>query len=224
MNYHAPPPEGRWFPVSHSRVLGTVKATLTDAGYQIREQKLGLSRDGHRFFGAMNLATQVADGVGLAVGIRNSTNKSFPLAFCAGQRVFCCDNLAFRSELLVKRKHTRFGEQRFNTAIASAVTSLDQFKAEEARRIDWMKATELLPEQADALILRAFERGIIGAHQLMPLIKEWREPSFEEFRPRTAWSLFNAMTTVLRPRAEKHPHEFAVQTIRLNALLTPPAN
>jgi hypothetical protein len=224
MHYHAPPPEGRWFPVDHSRVLTTVRTTLQDAGYEVRQQRLGLSKDGHRFFATLDLGTAVADGVCLAVGIRNSTDKKFPLGFAAGQKVFACDNLAFRSELLVKRKHTRFGEQRFNAAIAGAVTNLEHFRDEEARRIEWMKGTELSPEVADALILRAFERGIIGHHQLLPLIKEWREPRFEEFRPRTAWSLFNAATAVLRPRAEKHPHEFAVQTIRLNSLLTPPAN
>ena len=26
------------------------------------------------------------------------------------------------------------------------------------------------------------------------MLKEWREPSHDEFRPRTAWSLFNAFT------------------------------
>lgn len=104
-----PPPEGRWHPVSHARVLETVTGTLQGAGYEIRDRKLAVARDGQRFFGTLDLATPLATGVALAVGIRNSTDKSFPLGFCAGNRVFVCDNLAFRSELLVKRKHTRFG-------------------------------------------------------------------------------------------------------------------
>src|SRR5262249_54211533 len=100
--FRAPPPEGQWYPVSHSRVVETVKATLRAAGYEIRKEQFGLMRDGgSRFFGTLDLRTPIASGVTLAVGIRNSVDKSFPLGFCAGNRVFVCDNLAFRSELLV---------------------------------------------------------------------------------------------------------------------------
>src|ERR1700730_8762988 len=111
--YKAPPPEGRWYPVSHARVLETVKGTLHEAGYEVKKEILSLSQNGHRFFGTLDLGTSIASGVCLAVGVRNSTNKSFPLGFCAGERVFVCDNLAFSSELLVRRKHTRFGRDRF---------------------------------------------------------------------------------------------------------------
>jgi hypothetical protein len=51
------------------------------------------------------------------------------------------------------------------------------------------------------------------------VIREWRNPAFEEFAPRNVWSLFNAFTTALRERAVQHPHSFAVETMRLNALL-----
>ena len=77
-------------------------------------------KDGSRFFGVMKLASELVPGVSLAVGIRNSVGKSFPLDFCAGQRVFCCGNLAFRSELIVKKRHTIYGERNFLSAIGGA--------------------------------------------------------------------------------------------------------
>jgi len=215
----APPAEGRWHPVSHGTVLTRVVETLAQAGYEVRKQSLALSRGDHRFFGTLDLAAPLADGVSLAVGVRNSTDKSFPLGFCAGNRVFVCDNLAFHSELMVKRKHTRFGEQRFANAIADAVTALQGFREMEAQRLRRLMNTELREEQADSFILRAFEKGIISTYQLPAVLKEWRSPSFEEFQPRTAWSLLNAFTTVLRDRAEKQPQSFMVQTMRLNHLL-----
>src|SRR5437867_1722078 len=104
-----PKPEGKWHPTAHIRVFDTVVATLRTAGYQVQKAQLAVARNGHRFFGALDLSTPLVSGVSLAVGIRNSTDKSFPLGFAAGSRVFICDNLAFRSELMVKRKHTRFG-------------------------------------------------------------------------------------------------------------------
>src|SRR5262245_22154639 len=160
----APPPQGRWFPTAHISVVDRVRETLTAAGYTIQKQQFGLSRNDARMFGVLDLSTPLATGVALAVGIRNSVDKSFPLGFVAGNRVFTCDNLAFRSDLLaVRRKHTRHGEARFAEAIAGAVSQLGTFKEQEAERLRRFMATELTNDQADALLLRAFERGIVSA-------------------------------------------------------------
>jgi hypothetical protein len=216
----APPPEGRWYPLSHASVLSRVRETLGEAGYVVRRERLALSRGDARFFGTLDLESNLASGMSVAVGVRNSTDKSFPLGFIAGSRVFVCDNRAFRSELLVRRKHTLNGERNFAAAIAQAVMSLADFKATEAARIRSMMETELKPEVADSLILRSYERGIISAPQLPRAIKEWREPAFEEFQPRTVWSLLNAYTSAIGDRSTKQPTAFAVQTMRLNAFLT----
>lgn len=222
--YKAPPPEGRWFPLSHSRVLSVVSDSLGEAGYLIERQQLGILRDGSRFFGTLDLKSPVADGISLAVGIRNSVDKSFPLGFCAGSRVFVCDNLAFHSELLVRRKHTIFGERDFVRRIAEAVGSLPSFLEQEARRIERMKEAELADDQADALILRGFERGIVGSRELPRVLQQWRNPPFEEFRPRTAWALLNAFTSAMRERGGSQPQTYATQTMRLHGLLDPERN
>src|SRR6266481_5802245 len=107
-------------------------------------------------------------------------------------------------------------------AAANAVMSLGEFKATEQARIKAMMQMELRSEMADSLILRSYENGIISTPQLPKIIKEWREPSFEEFQPRTGRPLLNAFTTVLGERATTQPTKFAVQTMRLNALLEPP--
>src|SRR5205823_2581486 len=113
----APPATGTWFPVKHATVIDTVSQALTAAGFEIKAAKYALSRGDARLFSTMDLGTSLGSGVNLAVGVRNSTDKSLPLGFIAGSRVFVCDNLAFRSELLVRRKHTRFGQERFGEAI-----------------------------------------------------------------------------------------------------------
>jgi hypothetical protein len=222
--FQAPPPNGRWFPLSHGRVLSVVTETLGEAGYGIERQQLGVLRDGSRFFGTLDLKSPIADGVSLAVGIRNSVDKSFPLGFCAGSRVFVCDNLAFRSELLVRRKHTIHGERDFVRRIAEAVGSLPAFQEQEALRIERMREAELGDDQADALILRGFERGIVGARELPRVLQQWRNPPFEEFRPRTAWALLNAFTGAMKERGGSQPQSYATQTMRLHALLDPERN
>jgi len=218
----APPPEGRWFPLSHGTVLRRVVETLGEAGFVVRRQQLGLSADNGRFFGVLDLDAGLTTGVTLSVGVRNSIDKTFPIGFCAGSRVFCCDNLAFRSELLVKRKHTRYGEQRFAEAITGAVSQLGQFCDEEVTRVRRMIVADLSDVVAESLILRAFEKGIVTTPYLPQVVREWRQPSFDEFEDRTYWSLFNAFTTVMAERAKSNPQAYAIQTIRLYAHLEPP--
>ena len=214
-----PPATASWFPVKHATVIDTVSQGLTASGFAIRSAKYALSRGDARLFSTVDLATALGTGVSLAVGIRNSTDKSLPLGFIAGSRVFVCDNLAFRSELLVRRKHTRNGATRFQEAICQAVQSLQQFKEAEGERIRRFQALELKDVQAESLMLRAYEKDVVS-HRLLPrVIEEWRTPSFEEFAPRTLWSLFNAFTTCLAERQRTDPQRFAALTIRLQDLL-----
>jgi hypothetical protein len=221
---NTPPPEGRWHPVAHATVLDTVVGTLTGAGYAVKSQALAIARDGKRFFGTLDLTTPLTpdNTVALAVGIRNSTDKSFPLGFCAGSRVFVCDNLAFNAELLVKRKHTRFAAQRWNTEIATAVQKLPSFAEAEQSRIARLMTTDLTDDQALAFIVRAMERHVISVPTVPKILAEWRTPRCDYGtgeRP-TAWRLLNSFTTVLgKERAVRSASEYAGQTIRLNGLL-----
>jgi hypothetical protein len=218
-----PQPVGRWHPTSHVAVLDTVKETLVGAGYRISSEKLAVARGDARFFGVLDLETPLAQGVSLSVGVRNSVDKSFPLGFAAGSRVFVCSNLAFRAELLVRRKHTINGMRAFGTAIGGAVASLASFKQAEEVRIRRMAELELTPAQASHVILTAFRRGIISSLQLPRVCQAWEEPPHDDFKPRTAWSLFNAFTEVLKERAVTAPQAFVAQTIRLNGLMLPEA-
>jgi hypothetical protein len=213
-----PEPTATWFPVGHETVIATVSEQIEAAGFIIQTARFGLSRGDARMFATMDLSARLADEVTLAIGIRNSTDKSLPLGFVAGSRVFCCDNLAFRSDLIVARKHTRNGEERFVEAISLAVGSLNQFQQEEKARIEFMQHRTLTNETAESLMLRAYEAGIVS-HRLLPgVIGQWRKPSFPEFEPRTAWTLFNAFTTVLGARAKSNPQQHAALTIRLGGL------
>lgn len=216
----APPPEGRWFPIRHFEVLDRVRTTLDEAGFAIAKQELALSRSDARFFGTLTLSTPLGTGVNLAIGVRSSTDRTFPLGFAAGSRIFVCDNLAFRSDLLsVKRKHSLRGAINFQNDIAAAVHKLGEFRLIEQERIKLMMHRELSEMEADSIILRAFERGIISAPYLPRIIREWREPQYDEFRDRTAFSLLNCFTTILGERAQRNPSEYAVQTMRLNSFI-----
>lgn len=215
----APAPTKTWFPVAHIDVVRAVEAQLQDAGFVVKKAAHALSHEDGRYFGTLDLASGLADGVTLSVGIRNSIDKSLPLGFCAGTRVFVCDNLSFGADLVVKRKHTKFGDDRFREAIAAAVGQLDQFQAQEQARIAFLKGCEITDRSAESVVLRAWEAKLVS-HVALPLVlKEWREPRFEEFNPRTAWSLFNAFTTVFGHERKLGAQRTADVTMRLTGLV-----
>jgi hypothetical protein len=219
--YQPPAATKTWFPVAHSAVLGTTIERLGEAGYGVKNMDLGVSPDGHRFFGTLDLDTQLVSGVSLAVGVRNSTDKTFPLGFCAGNRVFVCDNLAFRSELLVRRKHTRFGETRFGNAISSAVASLKSFAEVEAERVRRMQTEAVTDDRAHALILKAYLRELVSFRLLHDIVKQWEEPAYDEWGGKTLWRLSNAFTFAMAEVSKRNPADYANRTIRLNQLLSP---
>jgi Domain of unknown function (DUF932) len=207
-----------WFPVSHDTCVATVQESLTAAGFEIRQMRFGLARNDARMFATVDLASPLATGVSLAVGIRNSLDKSLPLGFCAGSRTFVCDNLSFRSEMVAKRKHTRFGHERFGEAIIQAIKNLVQFRTHEAERIKRLQLADIDDRFAESLMLRAYQRQLVSHRALPGVIREWRSPSFEEFQDRTAWSLLQAFTTILADRQKSNPQVHAALTMRLGGL------
>lgn len=213
-----PQPQGRWHPVSHGHALEAVEQTLQACGFSVETGNHALSRGGARYFGTLDIAVPIVPGVKLAVGIRNSTDQSFPLGFCAGHRVFVCDNLAFRAELMAKRKHTLNGAARFRDDIASCISKLDAFRLAEQSRIERMKSTHVDDTRAESLMLRAYERKLVSHRMLPALIDAWREPDAAEFAPRDLWSLFNSFTHALKP-AQSNPQRHARLTMGLHGLL-----
>jgi len=218
------PPESTetWYPLKHSAVLDRVCDTLDGAGFGIDTMQLSIARNDARFFGTLRLTNRITSAVSLAVGIRNSNDQSFPIGFCVGERVFNCDNLSFHSEIVISRRHTRFGEMRFQEAVSQAVLGLHQYQLVAAERIGMLERWELSGDQANSLILQSFESGMISNRLLPVVIREWRNPSLEDFRPRTGWSLLNSFTSALKERQQRSPQEAALATIRLQRLLSPP--
>jgi hypothetical protein len=218
----APPPTKTWYPVAHFDVFRAVNDTLRSAGYEVRKQKFSLARDNHRFFGVLDLTNRIMDGISLAVGIRNSTDKSFPIGMTVGSRVFVCDNLAFHGEIVIAKKHTRFGEERYREGISKAVASLGQYQDAQAEWINRLQARRLTRHEADSIILRSYEENLIGARTLPLLLQEWRKPTFIEFSDETAWSLWNAFTRAIGLTEQtRNPAKAAHTTIKLQRLLSP---
>jgi hypothetical protein len=215
----SPPPTETWQPVSHGRVLASALAAIKANGYQVGRMDLGVSRDDARFFGVLDLTSTIVEGVTLAVGVRNSIDKSLPAGLAVGDRVLVCDNLAFSAQIVVMRKHTSRILMELDGKMAGAIGRLGAFQEQAAARIRLLQGTSVTDEQVHDLVIRAVDAKAIGWRDAPKVLQAWRQPLHVEFEPRTAWSLANAFTETAKQRFQRNPTMASAGTIRLNRLL-----
>lgn len=187
-----------WVPIPHSRLLTQVLGTLQRSGLEVVSEAHGLTHDGSRYFGLLQVAGTDTD-FGLVVGLRNSHDKRFPAGLVVGSHVFVCDNLSFSGEVKLARKHTSMIERDLPQLVESAVGRLGDLRHTQDERFAVYKSVEFSDPQAHDVIVRAMDASVIPTQAIPRVLMEWREPQHEEFREGwTAWRLFNAFTETLK--------------------------
>jgi uncharacterized protein DUF932 len=185
-------------PIPHSEVVHAVIETLGFRSIDVLEDQYAVTPDGMRMFGVLAITLE-ATGVRLVIGLRNSHDKSFSLAFTVGYRVFVCDNLAFYGDFSpVMKKHSKRLD--FVEVIDSAVSRMQRHFEPMRRQIDVWRQHALPDTQAKLLIYEAFVEGRLKAprHLARMVHDEYFNPKFPDFEPRTIWSLSNAFTSAFK--------------------------
>ncbi len=195
---------------------------LSVRGFKVDKAAFGLDKDGARMFGVVSFANGV-EGMGLAVGFRNSYDKSMSAGFAIGGKVFVCDNLAMAGELVVMRRHTGGIIEELRDKLVLTFHRAHQTwdsLVEDRRK---MQALELTDDRAHEVMGAAFGRGLLEPRQFLRASREWRRPEHTEFEPRNMWSLYNAFTEVYKSFQvhevmERHIqlHKFATEVISRN--------
>lgn len=186
-----------WTPVPHADVVRMVENSITGGGLKITDSTFALAAGGARMFGVITLAG--GTDYATVIGVRNSHDKSFPVSFCLGSRVFVCDNLAFSAEVVVKTKHSRLVLDRLPRLVNEGVASLIEKRGHQTKRIEAYKEAEIqgLPHLHD-LVMRSYRAKAIPARAIAEVVDEYESPQHPEFRVPTLWSYFNAVTEVLK--------------------------
>ncbi len=210
-----PPPQPRSTThrcVPHLDVVAEILDELKRRNLAVTKETYSLSPDGNRFFGVLDTRDELMpDGLGVAIGIRNSHDQTLALGICAGTRVFVCDNLAFTGEVIRYRKHT----SRISAVevVRGAVDQVLDATHREARWLESLKARELNDGVAKSLLIDGLRRGACTAPQLHRIVRSYfvRQPDSS----RTAWRLYNSFTDVYKLQP---PNLTLVRSRRLNAL------
>lgn len=113
------------------------------------------------------------------------------------------------------RRHTANVFRDLPDLIYKMLSQVSSLRERQESEITRMKQRGLTDAEAHDLMVRAVKTGILPASRLPRVIDAWEEPEHEVFRPRVAWSLFNAFTEVQKgsgPRAQMEG------SLRLSAL------
>lgn len=200
----APRPMGKQHkPVAHCDLLDALEAGVKDVlGARIAKMDLAVGRGGYgkrdaALFATLVLTKQGVPGTSYAIGLRQSNDRSMAIRMVAGMSVFVCDNMAMLGDTtFLREKH--FGGLDLALEIGAGLETLrPRFKAMSDGVIR-LQGEKLSDDRSKALMFDAFDRGVLPTRMLPAVAKEWREPRHREFEPRTAWSLHNAFTEVMK--------------------------
>ncbi len=193
-----PEPTPTHYPIPHWKFVETLAETLHFRHLEIVAEEYAVSPDGMRFFGSLTLNVEES-GVRIALGLRNSHDKSFSLALAVGRRVLVCDNLAlFGDYTPVARKHTKHVE--IEAILAIAVDQMQRNFEPMQRQIAFFRGCDLSDARAKLIIYDAFFGGAadLPKHLGTVVHDHYFQPKYSEFEPRTLWSLENAFTSSLK--------------------------
>ena len=191
---NVPTPTGTdsWHPVAHADVIDAVTDVVKAHEWQIVDEQFGLARGGQRMFGVMRINKSSSSDWSRCIGIRNSHDQSLSVGITAGISVMCCSNLAFGGTMVLKRRHTSRIE--LNDLVVAAIDELEiEFLNLETVSED-LKLHEVSADEARAVIVKAAEVNAINSCDIVPIFREFQNPSHAEFSEPTRWSLLNAFT------------------------------
>ena len=188
------------FPISHDVMIDTTLRSLQHGGWIVDPEMMefGLWSEQQRMFGVMPLIGEQDQDYQLVVGIRNSHDRSFAAGICLGARVFVCDNLAFSSEVVRLRKHTRHIMRDLDRILSEAIGEIGMHRIRQEDRIRAYKLTECDDALAHDLLIRAVDAQVMANSYIPKVLDQWRAPLHEDFEARTIWSLQNAFTEAFK--------------------------
>jgi hypothetical protein len=203
-----PEPSKRHQPISHTTFRDIVLNEVANRGLVVKDEVLGLDKNGARYFGFVTLepdSIPARSGIGLGqedwslcLGMRNSWDQSFRATLAAGEHVFICDNLSISGEVVVGHKNTAGALSKLPGRVFGGLHSILETVENTQRRIELFQTTAIDDHFVDSALMGMLRDKALPGSKFQAILDEYAEPSHEEHGRGTAWTLFNAVTEVLK--------------------------
>lgn len=169
-------------------------------GYEVGSEHFGLSKNRQRFFGFVALRDGKTNGIGPAIGLRNGYDRQLSAAMCGGANIMVCENMMFAGDTIVFRRHTgELMHSDLRDKIIQATPAIAKTFLSLADDKSLMQEFSVDTKMADHVLMELrFRRDILGTRQFTSAVNNWHVPEFNEFRPRTMWSLYNACNAPMK--------------------------
>lgn len=212
-----PPPTSRWAPLPHHLIIKTFNELAPSHGFEVINHDLQLSKDTLRMLAKLHL--RAGNGHDherlLQVGLLNFNNHKRAFRGTAGYHVIICSNGMHTGDLILSQRHSRSVSEWLHAQVNSAFEQLRQRYHTQNAEIEKFKVTSCGDRDFNHLLIRAFEEQAITVRNLPIVLKNWKHPNYDAFRPRNLWSALNSFTEAERSTALP---ALAERTTKLNTL------
>jgi hypothetical protein len=207
-----PAPTKTWHPIPHGELADAIITRATDSGLVPTSEKWGVEDGrlydgdqkidipGARLFGAINFQppTGFPKGMAMSIAVKHANDKSDPFTILSGGEVFLCSNGVVTGEHVIRRKHTSGIDVEAIVELAfEKIIENTKNLAEATRR---MQAMPLTTDRTELIAVKAARAGAYSSSQILKVVKEFEEPSFEEWgqEPRSLWRFYNSANHVIK--------------------------
>ena len=191
-----PEPTCSWKPVGHGMIADLVCQESTRRNFITVSEEFAVNNSQGQMYGVLRFHPMGHPEYSRALACQNSIDKSISVRLACGISVLCCSNLCIGGECVIKRKHTIGIEVR--SLIENAFDHMESSFRKLEDDIENMKTIRVTQNKARILAVRAAQEKVISSSLILSTLKEYDEPSFDEFKPRTMWSFVNALTHVIK--------------------------
>jgi hypothetical protein len=201
-----PPVEGTstFKPIAHIELVQTLTKVLASRDIRIEREQFAINQAGTRLFGTFDLSLNGISGSCASLGLRTANDRTMAIQMIAGLRIFVCDNLAFNGDMVALRRRHTSGLHLFSE-VTEAIAKYERHYFTLKSEVASLKGLQLTDDRAKALIFDAiYKHNVLPPRFGKAVAQEYFEPRHAEFEPRTAWSLHNSFTEVIKTiRARK---------------------
>jgi len=198
-----PEPTKTWTPVPHRIIPETLTQLIFEKGWDFanhdRPYRVAINDEGTRLFGVTEVKIPGIEDedYGIAIGFRNSHNKTMAARIAIGQAVFVCDNMAFTGDIQIRRQHVGFVDVR-----AILTQAVDRIPEAAQSMNGWFGEMRQIPVERDrgvSLLASAVEAGALPLQDFMRARERYLN-SFEGVddvqieHAGTLWAVYQSVT------------------------------
>lgn len=192
----------RHVPVSHALILDKFRDKCNELNLSLINEQGALSKSGDKY---MYVAEVEPDITGLdyhmSVGFRSFNDESSVFQISCGASVLMCAN-GLQTSICIpsRKKHTASIMELLDNKIDIGLSQFKQDSQITEENIAYMKNTPYSDDLLGKLIVSLGRTKKIGNTNIMKILDEVDNPSYNNHNDNSAWRIMNACTTVTTHR------------------------